>query len=233
MKQSFVGKDGSEMVYVPTGEFWMGSPDGEGSNSEHPRHMVHLDAYYINKYEVTFEQYDKFCEDANRRKPSDFGWGRGKRPVIDVSWDDATAYAQWAENRLPSEAEWEKACRAGSETKFPFGNNPSALGEYAWFSDNSEYQSHPVGKKRPNSWGIYDMLGNVWEWCADWFDRNYYASSPRDNPAGPSSGRLRVLRGGAWNCYLPDDFRSALRYMDNPVERGFDRYGFRCVRTVK
>jgi formylglycine-generating enzyme required for sulfatase activity len=233
MAQSLIDKNGAEMIYIPAGEFWMGSPEGEGGDNEHPRHKVYLDAYYIHKHVVTFEQYDKFCEATNRIKPSDYGWGRGNRPVIDVSWEDAKSYAEWVGCRLPTEAEWEKACRAGSEKKYSFGDDPSALGEYAWFLDNSGNRSHPVGEKKPNAWGIYDMHGNVWEWCADWYDRDYYVTSPRNNPTGPSSGRLRVLRGGAWNDYLPNDLRSALRYMDRPTERGFDRYGFRCVRSAK
>jgi len=220
----------SEMVLIPAGEFLMGSPSGDGSDDEHPQHRVYLDAYYIDKYEVTFAQYDKFCEETGRKKPSDEGWGRSNRPVINVSWNDANDYAKWAGKRLPTEAEWEKACRAGSTTKYSFGDNESQLGDYAWYSSNSGSKTHPKGEKKPNAWGIYDMHGNVWEWCSDWYDGNYYKNSPEKNPTGPASGASRVLRGGSWFTNV-GRCCSACRFMVNPGFRGcYD--GFRCASGV-
>jgi len=216
------------MVLIPAGEFMMGSDSGE--KNEHPQHKVFLDTYYIDKYEVTFTQYDKFCEATKRKKPSDNGWGRGNMPVINVNWNDANDYAEWAGKRLPTEAEWEKACKAGANTKYCFGNNASELAYYAWYDRNSRGIIHPVGQNKPNNRGIYDMHGNVWEWCADWYDENYYRNSNTINPQGPAISSDRVLRGGGWNNY---DFycRSAYRDGYNAVNWHND-IGFRCASGV-
>ncbi len=122
------------------------------------------------------------------------------------------------EFRLPTEAQWEYACRAGSTTRYCFGDEEGGLGEYAWYVKNSSNKTHPVGEKKPNAWGLYDMGGNVWEWCADWYDEKYYAVSPTDDPTGPATGSGRVLRGGAWgsparNC------RSAYHVKGSPRGR--------------
>jgi len=223
-------KDSSIMALIPAGEFQMGSPEGEGEGGEHPRHEVHLNAYYIDKYEVTFEQYDEFCDATGREKPSDNGWGRGKKPVVNINWEDTKAYCKWAGKRLPTEAEWEKAARGGTDTKYSFGDDAGQLGEYAWYDGNSGSQTHPVGQKKPNQYGLYDMLGNVWEWCADWYDVNYYKSSPERNPVGPGSGTLRVLRGGSWNYNVVSLLRASYRNRNVP---GFRNYhvGFRCASS--
>jgi formylglycine-generating enzyme required for sulfatase activity len=227
-KQAEVANKYKDMVYVPAGEFLMGSDSG--GTYEKPVHKVYLDAYYIDKYEVTFEQYDKFCEATGRTKPDDNRWGRGNMPVINVSWSDAVAYANWAGKRLPTEAEWEKACRAGSTTKYCFGDEAADLVYYAWYYNNSENETHPVGQQRPNNWGIYDMHGNVWEWCSDWYDGNYYKNSPEKNPTGPAAGTYRVLRGGSWLIYV-NYCRSAVRCGGDPYGR--DNYGgFRCASGV-
>ena len=213
------------MVYVPAGEFIMGSD--MGYIDEKPAHKVYLDSYYIDKYEVTFDKYDKFCEATGREKPSDKNGGRGNRPAINVSWKDAVTYAKWAGKRLPTEAEWEKACRAGSTGKWCFGDNESEVENYAWYRGNSDNKTHPVGEKKPNAWKIYDMYGNVWEWCSDWYDEGYYKNSPYKNPKGPDSGEGRAVRGGSW-----DDIavvcRPAIRIkiMSDP---GLINIGFRCA----
>jgi formylglycine-generating enzyme required for sulfatase activity len=186
-----------DMVFIPEGEFLMGSDYGD--DDEKPVHKVYLDSYYIDKYEVTFEEYDKFCEETEREKPSDNGWGRGNRPVIAVTWYDAEAYCKWAGKRLPTEAEWEKAARAGSDSEYSFGDNKNELDKYFWCKENSEGKTHPVGEKKPNKFGIYDMHGNVWEWCSDWYDENYYKTSPYKNPKGPDTGTYKVFRGGSFN----------------------------------
>ena len=216
------------MVLIPAGEFTMGSNDYD---DEKPVHKVYLDAYYIDKYEVTFADYDKFCEATGREKPKDENWGRENMPVINVSWDDASAYAKWAGKRLPTEAEWENAARAGSTGKYCFGNDESELGGYCWYSKNSNSKTHPVGTKKPNKWGIYDMAGNVWEWCADWYDSQYYNARAGKNPQGPVIGTHKVLRGGAWYCD-EQQVRVANRYYALPDAESYN-VGFRCVKPIQ
>ena len=116
---------------------------------------------------------------------------------------------------MPTEAQWEYACRAGSTTRYCFGDDESGLGEYAWYGENSGDKTHPVGEKKPNAWGLYDMHGNVWEWCADWYDGGYYAQSPTDDPTGPATGSFRVVRGGGWH-YAAGCCRSAYRHGTRP-----------------
>jgi formylglycine-generating enzyme required for sulfatase activity len=136
-------------------------------------------------------------------------------------------------NRLPTEAEWEYACRAGTKTVYYFGDDPAKLGEYAWFDKNSGGHPRPVGQKKPNPWGLYDICGNLWEWCNDFYKVDYYNESPATDPKGPDAGQTKVVRGGMWRANA-DKCRSAYRYNENPgyadVCFGYDIYGFRCVR---
>jgi formylglycine-generating enzyme required for sulfatase activity len=198
--KTIISTDGAGMVLVPAGYFWMGTAAGKGMDNEHPRHKVWMDAFYMDRYEVTFARYDRFCDATGRRKPKDEGWGRGKRPVINLSWNDANAYCKWAGKRLPTEAEWERACRGGSDAEWDYGDDEGKLGEYAWYGRNSGGKTHPVGRKKPNAYGLYDMLGNAHEWVADWYDYSdeYYSRSPKRNPGGPVTGKCRVVRGGSW-----------------------------------
>jgi formylglycine-generating enzyme required for sulfatase activity len=156
-----------------------------------------------------------------------------EHPVVNVSWNDAKAFCDWLGGkegktyRLPSEAQWEYACRAGNTTRYCFGDEESGLGEYAWYDKNSGSRTHPVGQKRPNAFGLYDVHGNVCQWCADWYDDNYYEKSPTDDPAGPSTGTDRVYRGGS----RLDDARicrSAYRGKSAPGNRS-DFLGFRVL----
>jgi formylglycine-generating enzyme required for sulfatase activity len=204
-------------------------------DDEKPAHEVAVEAFSMGQYPVTFGEYDTFCEAPGRELPDDEGWGRGTRPVIGVSWEDAVAYCEWlsrqtgASYRLPTEAEWEYACRAGGGASYCFGDDESGLGEYAWYAQNAGGQTHPVGEKRTNNWHLYDMHGNVWEWVQDWYADDYYERRPRENPTGPESGSNRVFRGGSWN---PDaDYcRSAFRNRTVPGYR-VNALGIRLART--
>ncbi|MDF1874230.1 formylglycine-generating enzyme family protein [Sulfurimonas sp. SAG-AH-194-I05] len=210
----------------------MGSANG--GKDETPVHRVRI-AYdfYMGKYEVTFNEYDKFCEATNRTKPKDRGWGRGNRPVINVSWNDAKAYTRWLSQktnktyRLPTEAEWEYVARAGTGTKYSFGNSiDCSKADYNYDKCNSKGTSR-IGSFTPNPWGVYDMHGNVWEWCEDWYTDSY-TNTPRDgNNNNSGSQKYKVLRGGSWNVssyYL----RSAIRSRNTP-SYSLDYFGFRVV----
>ncbi|MGO9484055.1 MAG: SUMF1/EgtB/PvdO family nonheme iron enzyme [Rhodomicrobium sp.] len=224
-----------EMVIVPAGEFWMGSKDGEGSDSERPRHKVTIPRpFAVGRYAVTFDEWDAArAAGGVSHNPSDQGWGRGRRPVINVNWDDAQAYIKWLSSktaqpyRLLSEAEWEYCCRAGTETPYSFGGKESDLDRYAWYSANSGSKTHPVGEKLPNEWGLHDMHGNVWEWCEDCWNGNYH-NAPGDGSAWTTpGGTYRVLRGGSWGNY-PQVLRAAYRVSIYPDSRNYV-YGFRVA----
>jgi formylglycine-generating enzyme required for sulfatase activity len=221
-------------VSIPAGTFTMGSPTSEiNRRSDETQHQVTLSAFKMSKFEVTFEQYDLFCDATGRSKPSDEGWGRGNHPVINVSWDDATAFATWMGCRLPTEAEWEYAARGGTTTPFSTGNNLTTSqanydGNYPYNGNaKGEYREKtlPVGSFAANAYGLFDMHGNVWEWCSDWYGD--YSTSAQTNPKGASSGSLRVLRGGAW-YFNAFGCRTAYRLNNPPGRHLFDQ-GFRLV----
>ncbi len=221
--------DLSQMALIPAGDFMMGSPSGKGNSDEHPQHKVWVSAFYMDKYLVTFDQYDKFCEATGRDPAQDNGWGRGKNPVINIKWGDADAYCRWAGKRLPTEAEWEKAARGGTDTSYFFGEDPGQLKDYAWYADNSNDRVQPVGQKKPNPYGLYDIVGNVWEWVNDYYGQSYYDESPAQNPPGPAGGEYRVLRGGSWNINA-DYLESAHRGMDEPDHQDTSD-GCRCAKS--
>ena len=189
---------------------------------------VEVSEFTMGRYAVTFEQYDRFAKATGRKLPGACGWGRRSRPIMKVSWFDATTYAQWLNDitgedfRLPTEAEWEYACRAGTKTDYSFGEKITK--EQANF-DRSNNRTMPVGSYQPNPFGLYEMHGNVWEWCADWYDR--YPTGKVKDPMGPDNGKYRVLRGGSWfvNAGLT---RSTSRTCDEPGERDHSR-GFRLA----
>jgi formylglycine-generating enzyme required for sulfatase activity len=208
-----------EMVLVKGGCFQMGDTFGDGSNDEKPVHEVCVNDFYIGKYLVTQEQWQAVMGN----NPSEFKGER--RPVGEVSWDDAQQFivklnAQAGRNyRLPTEAEWEYAARSGGKReKWAGTSDENSLRKYAWYKENSGEKTHVVGTKKPNGLGIYDMSGNLWEWCQDWYGAVYYEESPKDNPQGPKTGTSRVLRGGSW-CLDTWNMRAAKRYGDGPSYR--------------
>ncbi len=232
---------GMRFVLIPAGEFMMGSPDGDedADDDERPQHRVRITKpFYLSVHEVTQEQY----EQAMGKRPwsgQQYVKSGADYPATYVSWEDAVAFCEklsaieGCTYRLPTEAEWEDACRAGSTTSFFFGDDYSALGNHAWYDENAwstgEPYAHGVGEKKANGWGLYDMHGNVWEWCLDWYGEGYYKESPVDDPTGAGSGEFRVLRGGSWFDY-PRFGRSAVRIGVSPDVRDYN-YGFRVSRT--
>lgn len=230
-------------VVVPEGEFWMGcneSVDTECSDDEKPYHKVYLDAFTIDKTEVTVGAYEK-CVNGGRCSSPETGheqcnWGRsdrGNHPINCVDWTQAKSYCSWAGKRLPTEAEWEKAARGTDGGKYPWGNAMASC-HYAVMNDGGngcgEDRTWPVGSKPTGAshYGALDMVGNVGEWVNDWYEEKYYASSPSQNPKGPSSGEYRVIRGGSRNGYARI-VRTSYRSNDGPTSR-FSVVGFRCAR---
>jgi formylglycine-generating enzyme required for sulfatase activity len=247
-ESGFVDEKG--MVFVEGGAFEMGDTFGDGRDNERPVHQVTLSDFWIGRYAVTFEEYDAFCAATGKEKPEDEGWGRVNRPVINVSWNDAVAYCNWRSEReglekvyqindekveanwqakgyrLPTEAEWEFAARGGRKSKGFEYSGGNELDPVGWYEPNSEGRTHPVGQKLPNELGLYDMSGNVWERCWDWYGD--YSPNPQTNPKGPDTGDYRVIRGGS--CYS-SDYVSRVAYRDDYYP--YNRYyydGFRLTR---
>jgi formylglycine-generating enzyme required for sulfatase activity len=223
------------MAVVPAGEFTMGSVMGDAD--EHPVRRVYVDAFSMDRYQVSVGQYAKFLEATSQSAPPD--WSimnksrHQNRPVVNVDWADADAYCTWAGKRLPTEAEWEKAARGADGRTYPWGNElPTGfhanMRKDKW---SDHYVLSPVGmyEEGKSPYGIYDMAGNVWEWVSDWYDPDYYMSSPSKNPRGPLRGESKVIRGGSWGSG-PKDLRSSDRDTHVPSARGLGT-GFRCAQT--
>jgi len=293
--REITGKDGAPMVLIPAGSFWMGSTPEEVARvieecvqdglkedqckdwfkSETPRHRVALDAFYLDKYEVTNELFERFVRatghqttaeregkafafvegkgwqevsGANWRQPEAdtvvFASNRTNHPVVSVSWEDAEAYCRWARKRLPTEAEFEYATRAGTQTRYWWGDGSPGPRRVANIADESArgkfkgimagygdgyVRTAPVGSYEANPFGLFDMTGNVAEWTADWYGGGYYEVGPVHNPKGPSSGQFKVLRGGSWASH-PQLVRSAVRNFVQPALR-YDNLGVRCAKT--
>ena len=207
--------------------------DANGGSDETPHEVTLTQSFQMGIHEVTQEQYEQVMGN----NPSEFKGANN--PVDSVSWEEALEFCRKLSElpaeksagrvyRLPTEAEWEYACRAGTTTKYSFGDDDSKLGDYAWIGGNSGRTTHPVGSKKPNAWGLYDMQGNVWEWCQDRY--GYYPGQAVTNPSGPTSGSVRVNRGGSW--YGTAGFcRSAHRYWYKPSFR-YDSFGFRVCLSL-
>ncbi len=241
------GTNATEMVQITGGKFIMGDKD----EVDAPPHEVIVSSFFMDKHLVTQEQFQKIMG-ANPSR-----WKGDKNPVEQLRWSDAVRFCNKRSElegfqpcydlktlkcdfdangyRLPTEAEWEYACRAGTRTAYFFGESPAKLGDYAWFDKNSGGHPRPVGQKQPNPWGLYDIAGNVWEWCNDFYKVDYYQEAPRENPKGPNEAQNKVLRGGAWR-FSAENCRSGYRYNESPgysdVCFGYDIYGFRCVRRA-
>ncbi len=245
-----------ELVTVQGGTFRMGNDYYSSSKDESPEHNVTLSDFLIGKYEVTFEQFDKFCISTGQMKPNDGGFGRGNKPVMNVSWIEAVMYCNWLSSvegleqcykiqrdsiatvvtcnfdakgyRLPTEAEWEYAAKGGNKSKKSAYSGSYDPGEVAWYYNNSGGFPHEIGQKKTNELGIYDMSGNVPEWCWDYYSSTYYAKSIEDNPKGPEKGKRRVFRGGRWTSR-----ENALRLTVRTSMKGDQsagNVGFRVVR---
>ncbi len=236
------------MVAIPAGKFVMGDKD----EADAPPHEVTVSAFLMDRTLVTQEHFQRVMGDNPSR------WKGPRNPVEQIRWSDAVRFCNrrseleglkpcydlktWTCDfssdgyRLPTEAEWEYACRAGTTTPYYFGAAPGKiLGNHAWYDKNSGGRPRPVGQKQPNPWGLLDMCGNVWQWCHDFYQVDYYAQSPKQDPRGPAKGENKVVRGGAWR-FGAESCRSGYRYNESPgyadVCFGYDIYGFRCVRSA-
>jgi formylglycine-generating enzyme required for sulfatase activity len=223
------------MAVVPAGEFIMGSSMGEAD--EQPVHWVYVGTFFMDTYQVSVSQYASFLDATSQEAPPDWSiMNRSqhqKRPIANVDWPEAKAYCTWAGKRLPTEAEWEKAARGTDGRTYPWGNEHPTKFFANVSRDNWNNHSAltPVGtfEEGKSPYGIYDMAGNVWEWVNDWYDPDYYKTSPSKNPTGPSTGESKVIRGGSWGSG-PDALRAANREIHSPSIRGLGT-GFRCAKT--
>jgi len=244
-----------EMVQVQGGTFIMGN-DYSINQDESPEHKVTLSDFMIGKYEVTFEQFDRFCVSTGWAKPDDARMGRGKKPVMNTSWESAVMFCNWLSKmegldrcytirrdslatvvlcnfevngyRLPTEAEWEFAAKGGTQSNGYAFSGSNNPDEVAWYYSNSGGTPHVIGEKKSNELGIHDMSGNVREWCWDLYSKDFFKKSTENNPSGPTEGVRRVYRGGAWNFKLDFLRMSAREYMG--PSKSYGNVGFRVVK---
>ncbi len=235
ISKTFINSIGMEFVLIPSGSFVMGSPTSEiGRKDDESRHRVTISkSFYLGKYEVT-QGHWKAIMGISPGGMSELGqefFGDNK-PVVRVSWEETQDFIRKLNAkgeglfRLPTEAEWEYAARAGSTARYSFGNNENLLDDYAWYSDNAGGKTHEVGGKKPNAWGLYDIHGNVWEWCQDWYGT--YSTSAQTDPTGATNSSVRVNRGGSWYDNA-GNLRSAVRDNYSPSARNYG-LGFRLIK---
>jgi sulfatase modifying factor 1 len=248
------GPHHASMVLIPAGCFRMGSE--QGSPAERPEHTVDLPDFWLDSTPVTNQAFAGFIEDSDYQtevERAGSAWGfqdgefksvmgmswrtfatpdRVEHPVILITWNDAVAYCSWAGLRLPSEAEWERAARGGVvSAAFPWGDaNPDGTQSNFASDPHGPPGTTPVTRHAPNQFGLYDIVGNVWQWCSDWYSETYYAASPKSEPSGPASGTTRIRRGGAWNVIQPFRLRCANRGAMIPSQTATNM-GFRCARS--
>jgi eukaryotic-like serine/threonine-protein kinase len=249
-------KDGMTALYVPAGEFWMGAGDTQGNPDERPQHSLYLDAFWIDRTEVTVAMFGQFAAATGHQTIAEgrnggFLWnGHGwdlvaglswrhplhpdqaaadDHPATHISWLDAAAFCEWAGERLPTEAEWEKAARGPDRATYPWGNaDPTeTLANYAKLVGDTSPVGHYQDGASP--YGALDMAGNAFEWVADWYGKDYYSISPKNNPPGPSSGTYRVLRGGSWE--LPASNLTTFTREVGAPDASNSNVGFRCARS--
>ena len=249
---SIASESSRDMILIPAGEFIMGT-DFEGTNADQkPAHPVYLDAFYIDKHEVTNAQFEAFIVDGgyqNRKLWTAAGWNfiqkhqiktplhhgqnsisiEPDHPVIGVSWYEANAYAAWVGKRLPTEAEWEKAARGIDGRTYPWGNEID-FSRLNYFSHHEKILRVGSFLSGASPYGVLDMAGSVWEWCADWYGESRYSQSPQKNPTGPNKGQYRVLRGGGWNS-IRLQLRCSYRHYDREDRRAYN-IGFRCAQDA-
>jgi formylglycine-generating enzyme required for sulfatase activity len=235
----------TDMVLIPAGEFRMGADEPDANRDEKPAHTVYVSAFYIDRHEVTNAEYRRFVLATGHPPPrveaawaQPYNWidnnyppATDKDPVVLINWHDAAAYAAWAEKRLPTEAEWEKAARAGMPgSTFPYGDS-IGLNQANYFKSYLRSRKlRPVGSFEPNALGLHDMAGNVWEWCQDWYSPAYYRSGTASDPPGPLHGDYKVFRGGSWKSDM-QFLRCAQRGKNSPDHKS-PTVGFRCVRSA-
>ncbi|MGO8786311.1 MAG: formylglycine-generating enzyme family protein [Terriglobia bacterium] len=225
-------QDGLVYVSIPSGTFIMGCSAGDndcGADESPPHQVTIAKGFWMSQTEVTVAAYRRFVGGTGAQLPEapnfNAGWHDEVMPIMNVSWNDASAFCGWAGGRLPTEAEWEYAARAGSAQ-----SRYGPIDEVAWYLKNSSLKTHEVGQKHANAFGLYDMLGNAWEWVNDWYGETYYGVSPERDPQGPDAGEVRVLRGGSWvndGKYLRVSNRSG----GDPTDK-FSGNGFRCARDA-
>ncbi len=221
---------GVKLVLIPAGEFMMGAPQNNADRiaDSGPQHRVRITKpFYLGLYEVSRKEYDAVTgSNPSSFKPDDL-------PIQNVNWEQSVEFCRKLSARedrmyrLPTEAEWEYACRCGHTTRYSFGDEPGPLADHGWFRENSAGTVHSVGKKLPSAWGLFDMHGNLWEWCLDWYGEDYYAKSPMDDPSGPATGFDRVGRGGSWDDHA-SELGAAFRCFGPPSKR-YPITGFRLA----
>ena len=252
-KPSVSSEPPEDMVLIPSGTFIMGTDSQQANADQKPAHKVHLDAFYIDKHEVTNAQYEAFIANGGYQNQNFWtteGWDfiqnnqiktplqygensvstEPDHPVIGVSWYEADAYAAWSGKRLPTEAEWEKAAKGTEWRVYPWGNEMD-FSKLSYFPHVTKVQAVGSFPSGASPYGVMDMAGSVWEWCSDWYADNYYSKSPQQNPIGPNKGEHRVLRGGGWDS-IRLQLRTPYRYYDKEDRRTYN-IGIRCVHDVR